>query len=333
MIDLHVHLSGSLKPTTIIEYAKEKHISLPTYHAAELEEYLKAPARCRDASEFYDLCDMNDWILQERRSIRRAMMELVKELDSQGILYAEIRFSPSECTLGGLRQGDAVEAALEGLQWGMKASRHIKANLILCIIPKMDEHDAFETVVAAKKYLRKGVCGLDLLLEEALYETDVYDWLFALIEEEHIPFTVHAGQYNTQSIRKAIHYGAQRISQSVRILDDKELMEDIIRRKVVVEICPASNIKLGVVDSYSRHPIRKLYDMGVQVCLGTDRLRVSGATLQEEYRNLEKYLGFTPLEIYHMNQNAANGAFFPQMEKDRLRFDLYEANKAIADEE
>ena len=63
MIDLHVHLSGSLKPTTIIEYAKEKHISLPTYHAAELEEYLKAPARCRDASEFYDLCDMNDWIL------------------------------------------------------------------------------------------------------------------------------------------------------------------------------------------------------------------------------------------------------------------------------
>ena len=110
-------------------------------------------------------------------------------------------------------------------------------------------------------------------------------------------------------------------------------MEDIIRRKVVVEICPASNIKLGVVDSYSRHPIRKLYDMGVQVCLGTDRLRVSGATLQEEYRNLEKYLGFTPLEIYHMNQNAANGAFLPQMEKDRLRFDLYEANKAIADEE
>ena len=56
---------------------------------------------------------MNDLILQERRSIRRAMMELVKELDSQGILYAELRFSPSECTLGGLRQGDAVEAALE----------------------------------------------------------------------------------------------------------------------------------------------------------------------------------------------------------------------------
>lgn len=78
MIDLHIHLSGSLRPTTIIEYAKEKHISLPTYNAAELEEYLKAPAHCADASEFYDLCDMNDWILQERRSIRRAMMELVR---------------------------------------------------------------------------------------------------------------------------------------------------------------------------------------------------------------------------------------------------------------
>lgn len=333
MIDLHIHLSGSLKPTTIIEYAKEKHISLPTYNAAELEEYLKAPAHCADTSEFYDLCDMNDWILQERRSIRRAMMELVRELDSQGILYVEIRFSPSECTLGGLRQADAVEAALEGLQLGMKDSRHIKANLILCIIPKMNEHDAFETVVAAKKYLRKGVCGLDLFLKESLYETDVYDWLFSLIEEEHIPFTVHAGQYNTQSVRKAVRYGARRISQGVLIMDDEELLKDVIERKVVVEVCPASNIKLGVVDSYSKHPIRKLYDLGVQVCLGTDRLRVSGSTLREEYRNLEKYLGFTPLEIYHMNQNAVNGAFLNQMEKDRLRFDLYEANKAIADEE
>ncbi|MDD3222090.1 MAG: adenosine deaminase [Clostridia bacterium] len=333
MIDLHVHLSGSLRPTTIINYAREKRISLPTYDAALLGEYLKAPEHCQNLNEFYDLCDMTDWVLQDRRAIRQSMMELVQDLDSQGILYAEVRFSPSECTLDGLRQGDAVTAALEGLEWGMKNSRNIRVNLILCIIQKMNEHEAFETLVEVKKHLRKGVCGLDLLLDESLYETDIYDWLFSLIKEEYIPFTVHAGQYNTQSIKKAIRNGAQRISQSIHILDDEELLEDIIRRKVVVELCPSSNVKLGVVESYSTHPVRQLFDRGVRVCLGADRLRVSGATLQEEYDNLQKYLGFTPAEIYKMNQNAAKGAFLSQMEKDRLQFDLFEANKAIVDKE
>ena len=171
------------------------------------------------------------------------------------------------------------------------------------------------------------------MLDEALYETDVYDWLFGLIKEEHIPFTVHAGQYNTDSMRKAIRYGAQRISQGLHILDDDDLLEEIINRKVVVECCPASNLKLGSVENYSHHPIRRLFDRGVPVCVCTDRLRVSGITLAEEYRNLERYLGFTPYEIYQMNQNAVRGAFLSQMEKDRLRFDLYEANKAIADKE
>lgn len=333
MIDLHIHLAGSLRPELIIEYAKEKHIALPTYDSKALGEYMTAPDGCGNPADFYDLCDMTDWVLQDRRAIRRSVRELVRELDNQGLLYAEIRFSPSECTLAGLRQGDAVEAALEGLSWGMKESRQIRASLVLCIIPKMDAHDSYETVVEAKKHLRKGVSGLDLLLDEKKCETEAYDWLFGLIKEEHIPFTVHAGQYNTHSIRKAIRYGARRISQGIRLLDDESLLEDIIKREIVVEVCPASNIKLGVVKSYAEHPVRHLFERGVKVCLGTDRLRVSGTTLAGEYANLEKYLGFTPFEVYQMNQNGVKGAFLSQMEKDRLRFDLYEANKEILDKE
>ena len=131
MIDLHVHLAGSLKPATIIEYAKERNVPLPTYNASELESYLEAPDHCTDTAEFYELCDMTDWVLQERRSIRRAMTEMVRELDAQGVMYAEIRFSPSECTLGGLRQGDAVSAALEGLTRGIQESRRIRRCLFL----------------------------------------------------------------------------------------------------------------------------------------------------------------------------------------------------------
>ena len=331
MIDLHVHLAGSLKAATIIEYAKERNVPLPTYNASELEQYLEAPDHCETRANFYELCEMTDWVLQERRSIRRAMIELVKELDSQGVLYAEIRFSPSECTLGGLRQDDAVAAAIEGLERGMQESSRIKANLVLCVIERMNEHEAFETIVAAKKYLRRGVCGLDLLLNESLYETEIFDWLFDLIREEHIPFTVHCGQYNTDSMKKAIRYGAQRISQGIHIQYDEELLNAIRDRHVIVECCPASNLKLGTVESYDCHPIRKLFDMGVPVCVCTDRLRVSGINLAKEYRNLSEHLNFTPRELYQMNINAIQGAFLNQMEKDNLLFKLYEINKDIID--
>ena len=333
MIDLHVHLAGSLKAETIIEYAKERNVPLPTYNASELEHYLEAPDRCKEKADFYELCEMTDWVLQERRAIRRAMIELVKELDSQGVLYAEIRFSPSECTLGGLRQDDAVAAAIEGLERGMQESNRIKANLVLCVIEKMNEHEAFETVVAAKKYLRRGVCGLDLLLNESLYETETFDWLFDLIKEEHIPFTVHCGQYNTDSMKKAIRYGAQRISQGLQIHMDEELLNEIRDRRVIVECCPASNLKLGTVENYGSHPIRKLFDMGVPVFVCTDRLRVSGINLVKEYKNLARYLNFTPKELYKMNINAIQGAFLNQMEKDNLLFKLYEINKEVIDKE
>ena len=74
-----------------------------------------------------------------------------------------------------------------------------------------------------------------------------------------------------------------------------------------------------------------MYDLGVPVCVCIDRLRVSGITLEKEYRNLMRYQDFTPHEIYQMNINAIQGAFLTQMEKDKLLFKLYEANKNLID--
>ncbi len=325
MINLHIHLDGSLRPETIIEYAKRRHVPLPTYIPSELEKFLELPDDKKDANLYYELCEMTDWVLQSKSAITRAMTELVLELDQQGLTYAEIRFSPSECTLDGLRQRDAVAAAIEGLKAGVREARHIKANLILCVTGKMDEHEAYETLVEAKNHLRQGVCGLDILLDEDKLADDGYDWLFQMIKEEHIPFTIHAGHYNVNSLKKAIRYGASRISMALYLSEDEELLEEIKRKKITVECCPSSNIKLGSVPSYDKHPIRRFMDQGIAVCVGTDRQRVNGVTLQEEYDNLKKYLGFTNREIYQMNINAINGAFLTLNEKDRLRLDEHNA--------
>ena len=324
MIDIHVHLAGSLRPETIVAYAKEQGVPLPTYNAKELESYLMAPEKCVERSEYYDLCDMTDWILQDRRSIRQTVSELVQDLDAQGVLYAEIRFVPSLCTTRGLRQEAAVEAAVEGLQRGMRLSENIKANLILSIHPAMDERETFETIVEAEKFLGRGVCGLDIFINEDLYTSDACDWMFGLIRDEQIPFTVHAGEYTTQSIVKAIGHGAKRISQSVKLLDDPELMDKMKQLRVPLEMCPLTNIHLDLVPAYGKHPIRKLYEAGIRVCVGSDHQKVSGTTLKQEYRRLMKYLGFSKEDVYQMNLNAIDGAFISEEEKDALRGKLKE---------
>ncbi len=324
MIDIHVHLSGSLRPETIVAYAKEQGVPLPTYNAKELESYLMAPDKCVDRSEYYELCDMTDWILQDRRSIRQTVSELVQDLDAQGVLYTEIRFVPSQCTTRGMRQDAAVDAAVEGIQRGMRNSRNIKANLLLSIHPAMDERETFETIVEAEKFLGRGVCGLDIFIDEKLYETDACDWMFRLIQDEHIPFTIHAGEYNTQSIAKAIDHGARRISQSVKLMEDPGLLEKMREKRIPLEMCPLTNIRLDLVPAYGKHPIRKLYDAGIRVCVGSDHQKVSGTTLKQEYRRLMKYLGFSKEDVYQMNLNAIDGAFISEEEKDDLRRKLEE---------
>ncbi len=274
MIDLHVHLSGSISPRTVIELAREQGVYLPTYDTKELLRILREPRKDNNMEGMYERCDLADRVLQDPASIRRAVRELVVELERQGLLYAEIRYVPLASTYKGLTQEQAVKAAIEGLNQGIERCRRMKANLILSIRTDSDAQDCFKTIVEAKKYLRKGVAGIDFSSDESLYATDVYDWLFTLVKEENLPFTIHAGESSTEGIEKAILYGAKRIGQAVRVIDDDHLVEMIKERNILLEMCPTNNIQTHIFKSLSEHPVRRVFDAGIKVCVGADHMVV-----------------------------------------------------------
>ena len=143
MIELHIHLEGSVRPQTLLELAREQDTYLPTWDVTELKEYLRVPNRCTDLSEYLKRFDLAFSVLQERKAIRRVTYELVRDLDNKGVLYAEIRMTPQFHTLRGLTQSQVVEAAIEGLNRGMEDSRRIRANLVLCTVRGADEKDNF----------------------------------------------------------------------------------------------------------------------------------------------------------------------------------------------
>ena len=131
MIDLHVHLDGSVRPQTMIELAREQDVVLPAHDVGKLGEYLTRPVDTHNFSEYFARFEAAHSVLQTRRSIRRSMSELVRDMDRQGVLYAEIRLSPQAHTMRGMTQSQVVDAALEGIRMGMEYSKEIKANLVL----------------------------------------------------------------------------------------------------------------------------------------------------------------------------------------------------------
>lgn len=320
MIDLHVHMDGSIRPQTLIELAREQDAYLPVYDVNKIKSYLVVTPDAKDRSSFFRRHDLTQAVLQGRRAIRRVVSELVMDMERQGVLYAEIRMTPQAHTLRGLTQNQVVEAALEGLNKGMELCRSIRANLILCTMRGADEKDNFATIVEAAEHLGRGVAGVDLAGNEAAYGTGRYAEQFRLLNEEHIPFTVHAGiMAGPESIWEAVKNGARRIGHGLHALEDDGLVSFLKGKGIVLEMCPVSNVLTGIVPSIKEHPIRKCYDLGLKVTAGTDDLVLCGITLKKQYALLKDALGFTDADIIQMNEYAIDGAFLSGYHRQKLR--------------
>ena len=112
MIDLHLHLDGSLSPTLVKRLAQDQHFPLPS---GDLESALSVPTDCESLNDYLRCFDLPVSLLQTRESLTLAVQELSARLEAQGLLYAELRFAPSQHTRQGLTQAQVVEAAIAGL--------------------------------------------------------------------------------------------------------------------------------------------------------------------------------------------------------------------------
>ena len=315
MIDLHLHLDGSLSPETALTLAREQGLPLPAGEAAGLRPHLTAPARCRDLAEYLTFFPLPLSLLQSEWALTYAVAALRREMAQEGLIYAEIRFAPQLHTRRGLTQCRAVQAAVAGL-----AGPGVRAQLILCLMRRTGEEAAFndETLALAPDFLGRGVCALDLAGDEAAVPTAAFAPLFARARAAGIPFTIHAGEAaGLDSVRQALAMGARRIGHGVRAVEDPALVQTLIDRGIPLEICPTSNDQTGAAP-LPRCPVRPLLRKGAVVTVNTDNRTVSSTTIPHEFAALRR-LGLTGQEEGRLLQHAAGAAFLPEGEKDKLR--------------
>ena len=238
---------------------------------------------------------------------------LGRELERENVIYAEIRFSPLKHINRGLTLNEVVDSILLGF-----SECKVKTNLILCMMRGASREDNHKVIELANKYLGHGVGGVDLAGDEEHIPFTDSEYFFRICKFANIPVTIHAGEVTTRDIKDIIHY-TKRIGHGIKIVEDAELMKLVKEKDILLEVCPNSNIDTKNSDNYTNHPIRKLYDYGIKVCINTDNRTVSNISLTDEYINMVTLLGFTYNDLIDMNLNAIDKAFISDFEKDKLR--------------
>lgn len=306
-VELHLHLDGSIS----MELASK----LSGLSIQDVQEKMIAPDKCENLSEYLTKFDFPIRLMQTKENLKCITKDLVDRLASQKVIYAEIRFAPMFHTKEGLTYEEVVEAVMEGAKLNAK----VKVNFILCLMRGMDKEVNLKTIEVAYKYLHKGVCAVDLAGAEDKYPIDDYLELFELAREKGIPFTIHAGENGSAfEVKKAIEVGATRIGHGIHSIDNDEVLKLIKEKNVLLEVCPTSNVQTNAVDDYENHPILKLYQKGVSLCINTDNTTVSNIRLTEEYLKVFYHFHFTLDDYKNMNIKAIHSAFLSEEEKAEL---------------
>lgn len=321
LIDLHLHLDGSLSPKLVRELAALQGISIPAEESALLE-MLTVGTDCSDLNTYLEKFAFPCSLLQTEAGLTAAASGLLAELSESGFLYAEIRFAPQKSTDNGLTQKQAVEAVIKGMK-----SSSLRSGLILCCMRGSDNtEENFETVRLAGDFLGQGVCAVDLAGAEALYPTGDFEDLFAYARELGVPFTIHAGEAaGAESVGTALQFGAKRIGHGVRSSEDQAVMKRLAETGVVLELCPTSNLNTAVYGSIKDYPLRKLMTEGVRVTVNTDNTTVSATSLRKEFGLLRETFSLTDAECCLLLLNAAEAAFTDPSTKEFLRHSIESA--------
>jgi len=313
--ELHIHLEGSIIPRTLLTLAKRNHVSLPADNEAGLAELY----RFRNFDQFLDTYMMITNCLRTPDDYRLIAYEYGSECARQNIRYAEVTFTILTNTrLTNL----SWQEILQGLNAGREQAHTdfgVWWQWIFDIVRNLpDTQESVVNIALAAQEL--GVIALGLGGNEEGFPPELFEDTFERAKRENLHRVPHAGEISgPKSVWSAIKLlNAERIGHGVRSIEDPRLIEYLWSNSVPLEICPTSNICLKVYPDYAHHPLRKLWDEGLLLTIGSDDPPMFGTDLNNEYQLLVKEFGFTQTELERISLNAIHASFLSQGKKRKL---------------
>ncbi len=310
--DLHVHLDGSLRLSTILELAERDGIELPAQTAEGLAAAMHCGENTGSLVEYLKAFDITLKVMQTEEALFRVAYELAEDAARENVRYMEVRYAPMLHTRKGLRLTSVVEAVLAGLREAQE-DHGIEGSVIICGIRNISPESSLEMAQLAVAYKNRGVVAFDLAGAEYDHPAKHHREAFSLIRQNNINCTIHAGEaFGPESIAQAIHVcGAHRIGHGCRLREDGELLHYINDHRIALECCPSSNVQTGAVRDLVTHPLKLYHDLGLRVTVNTDNRLITDTTVSKELWIAHTQMGLSVEEIKRVVINGFKAAFLP----------------------
>jgi aminodeoxyfutalosine deaminase len=319
--ELHLHLEGAIRPTTVLTLAQRNGVALPYTTLRELRDWF----RFRDFDHFVEVYRAISNCLRTADDYELIAFELAEELAGQNARYAEVGFSPAFQA----RAGIAHTTYLDGLgRARARARRELGVELAWIFDlgrawqggETETQRWAAYTVDVAIEARQEGVVALGLGGPEVDHPPEPFAPLFERGRAAGLHSAPHAGEHvGPASIWGALNaLAAERIAHGVRAVEDPALVAELARRGVALDICPTSNVRLGVYASLSEHPLPRLHAAGVVITVNSDDPALFGTTLNDEVQLLADPFGLDVAAIDDILLNAVRRSFLPGPAKQRL---------------
>jgi aminodeoxyfutalosine deaminase len=311
-VELHVHLEATVRPETLLQIARRNDFALP----ADTPEGIRDLYRYRNFDHFIEVWILTTNALQTADDFRQVVVDYAAEAKKHGAVYVEGIFSPIERTWRGVSWDDLFSGYCDGAQEA-KELHGVEVLLTPDVTRAAPVEDGFELVRQAAKYKERGIVGIGLGGEEALYPPEKFRDVFALVREEGLGSVPHAGEVaGPESVRGAIDdLHADRVRHGIRAIEDTGLLEELAERRVVLDVTPLSNLRTGVVPSLGVHPLPELVAAGIPCTVSTDDPEMFDTDLTREYE-AALFLGIDPKTPY---EAGVEGALCSDETRARLR--------------
>ena len=316
MIDLHLHLDGSLSVDDFKYLASRQNFDLGN----DFPKSIYVNKDCRSLEEYLERFDLPLKLLQDEFSIAYAVNSLINRLYNMGYIYVEIRFAPQLHTQKGMSQEDAVIAACAGLRNALQDKPDFDAGLILCAMRQSDYETNLPAILLADKYRNRGVVAVDLAGPEAFHTGDYYQDLFDEAQKRNLNITIHAGEAcGSEEVIRAIDLlHAKRIGHGVHLDINFENVKKMTEQNIYYEFCPTSNLQTTSLENYAAVPLRQFDRFGIKVTINSDNMTVSNTDVLKEYRHLFKEFKLQKYEVRHFLINSIEASFTSINKKQAL---------------
>jgi adenosine deaminase len=309
---LHLHFTGSMRPSTLLELADKYGVHLPEALRSGEPPKLRATDE-RGWFRFQRLYDAARSCLRAPEDIQRLVLEAAQEDVRDGSRWLEIQVDPTSYAprLGGLIP--ALEIILDAVE---RAMRETGLGIRVLVAANRMKHplDARTLARLAVRYRDRGIVGFGLSNDERRGFARDFDRAFAIARDGGLIAAPHGGELSgPSSVRDCLDdLHAFRVGHGVRAAEDDRLLARLAERGVTCEVCPASNVALGVYDKPEDVPLRTLWDAGVPMALGADDPLLFGSRLAAQYELARDAHAFTDEELAELARQSVRGCVAPE---------------------